>query len=383
MTAPLQPKRNDLAYVMNTGRGVYVPSLPLELWILIFLQNTDPKHLWIVGRQVCTSWRSEIPKVIAKKYLEDRGMTKIDSKCWDNSRTAACFMGHKLGFSHYRGRDRMVFATIGERIEGGDDDHEDHRAECSQRWAYAIEARSKNINDFNSDKMCHECFDKAGGRRCDLPFYYINIKWDAIDTELSGLEVDFERGEISFEWEATLRSFYREAAVLDRRENELAIEAVRWFKNDKRLIASVLLRGLENGRKLWDYRNQVRRDRIKSWHRLESSHFPDLEHKTLRQLVCDWEDRSKAEDRTEKQTWEHQFNLDRRMECELGAKQLLSHEKDGSEDSWLRDSLFDHHGPAWWTLTPEERQEFETRCILQWLGRGRIQSMPATATEQS
>jgi len=378
MSTPLQPERNDPAEVTNTERGgIHVPSLPLEVWALAFLQNTDPKHLWIVGRQVCTSWRSEIPKIIAKKYLEDRNMTKIESNCWKNFRTAACLMGHKLGFSHYRGRDRMVFATIEKRIESEDDDGAgagDHRTECNERWASAIEARSLNINDFNSGKTCHECFDKPGGRRCDLPFYWINIKWDSIDTELSGLEVDFVRGEISFEWEAMLGSFYREAAVLDRRENELAIEAVRWFEGSKHLVASVLLRGLENERALWDHRDKVRRARVKGWHHLEGSR-PDFEHKNLRQLVCDWEDRSRAEDRIEKQTWERQFNLNRQMECELGLKQLMSHERDMSDDSWLRDSLFDRYGPAWWRLTPDEKQEFETRCILQWLGRGRVQNM--------
>jgi hypothetical protein len=49
----------------NLKRSAYVPSLPLEVWILIFFQNTDPSHLYTMGRQVCSAWRIEIPKVIA------------------------------------------------------------------------------------------------------------------------------------------------------------------------------------------------------------------------------------------------------------------------------------------------------------------------------
>ena len=51
--------------------------LPPELWQRVFSQHTDPSQLWTAGRQVCSAWRSEIPKVFAKKYLENPDMVQI------------------------------------------------------------------------------------------------------------------------------------------------------------------------------------------------------------------------------------------------------------------------------------------------------------------
>ena len=216
-----QKQKHDLAFIMNPERSAHVPSLPLELWNLIFFENTDPHHLWVVGRQVCATWRAEIPKVIAKKYLEDRHMMKIDSCCPWNMRSVACLMGRDLVFSHYKGKDRMVFARSVER------DENDHSWECTEHIARMKEARSQNINDFhvNFPTSCLECTDKAGGKRCDLPTYYIQIKMEYLTTELPRLEVDFEKGEISVEWKAMLTAFYREAAVLKRHSDQLATKA--------------------------------------------------------------------------------------------------------------------------------------------------------------
>jgi len=94
-------------------RSVYVPSLPLESWILIFFQNTNPTHLYTVGRKVCSTWRTEIPKVIAKKYLEDPDMVQIRSNCQEAWHTRfTCLLGSELGFSHYQGTSRAVFKPI-------------------------------------------------------------------------------------------------------------------------------------------------------------------------------------------------------------------------------------------------------------------------------
>jgi hypothetical protein len=99
------------------------PSLPLELWHLIFAQNTNPKHLWTVGRQVCSMWRSEIPKIMAKKYLEDPKMTQIHCDCEIAfEKSLSCLMGPKLIFSHYKdNKTRAVFKKCSEHEEDEDD----------------------------------------------------------------------------------------------------------------------------------------------------------------------------------------------------------------------------------------------------------------------
>jgi hypothetical protein len=56
------------------------------------------------------------------------------------------------------------------------------------------------------------------------------------------LEVDFDEVEISFERGRMLELYYREAATLDRRNRQIAAEAMRWLKEDDRSIADTLLR---------------------------------------------------------------------------------------------------------------------------------------------
>ena len=120
--------------VVDQERQNRIPSLPPEVWQLISLQNTNPKHLWTVGRQVCSMWRSEIPKVIAKKYLEDPGMTQIHSDREMASEMASlgltCLMGVKTIFSHYENKTRAVFKRCPEEEE---DDREHLNPEVGRR----------------------------------------------------------------------------------------------------------------------------------------------------------------------------------------------------------------------------------------------------------
>lgn len=104
-------------------------------------------------------------KVIAKKYLEDKNMTEIVSDCLLHLDSGICLMGRELIFSHYKGRERMVFARSKEMLE------KDHDYDCIDHYALMKEARSRNANDFIGEdpNRCLECIDKVGGERCDLP----------------------------------------------------------------------------------------------------------------------------------------------------------------------------------------------------------------------
>jgi hypothetical protein len=390
-------KQHDLAFILNIERSAHVPSLPLELWNLVFWENTDPHHLWIVGRQVCATWRAEIPKVIAKKYLENRRMTNIDSCCPWNVRSVACLMGRKLVFSHYKGKDRIVFGKSVRLDRRERRDEKYHSEGCTEHLARMKEARSQNVNDFHDPNPtpCLECTDKAGGKRCDLPTYYIRIKTEYLDTELCGLEVDFEKGEISVDWKAMLTAFYREAAVLKRHGDQIATKAIQWYREEKRSLASVVQRALEDRTALWNYRKKVRDERVESWHRCnrrtedsggldrrvdykEEWADPDLRIYCDRYRFYHW---SNAEDRDEKQTWEYRERLDGigRILLNSGRYGIWYHsfyEKDGHGESSLRKLLFTRAG--WLSMTPEEKEDLEARCVMQWLGMGRVQSLLAT-----
>lgn len=404
-------KQHDLAFILNSERSAHVPSLPLELWNLVFWENTDPHHLWIVGRQVCATWRAEIPKVIAKKYLENRWMTEIDSCCPWNARSVACLMGRKLVFSHYKGKDRMVFRKS-VKVDRRQRRNEKYHSEgCTEHLARMKEARSQNINDFHDPNRtfhdhdptfhhrnptpCLECTDKAGGKRCDLPTYYIRIKTEYLATELCGLEVDFEKEEISVEWEAMLTAFYSEAAVLKRHGDQIATKAVQWFREEKRSLASVVRRALEDRTALWNYRKKVRDERVESWHRCNRRtedtngfdydvHYREMSADQDLRIYCDryshhnW---SNAEDSDEKQTWEYRETLDDigRVLINRGRPEKWYdpfYEKDQDGEASLRKLLFASAG--WLSMTPEEKEDLEVRCVMQWLGMGRVQSMPAS-----
>jgi hypothetical protein len=158
-------------------RSAYVPSLPLEVWILIFFQNTDPSHLYTIGRQVCSAWRTEIPKVIAKKYLEDPTMVQIHSHC-ETSRLKrfACLLGPELGFSHYQGsaNDRAVFKPIYKALEAPDH----HEPECNTMYGRARRRGSQSVDDLRLP-IAHDHGNRiqhVGGKHVDLPPCQIRIK---------------------------------------------------------------------------------------------------------------------------------------------------------------------------------------------------------------
>jgi hypothetical protein len=259
----------EAAALEDTERGIHVPSLPLELWLLIFSQHTDPKHLWITGRQVCSAWRSEIPKVIAQKYLENPQMTQIHASCVSaKAKHLACLMGPLLVFSHYESKTRAVFEPFprewGRTVNCSQ--------ECRDQFTSATNEGSRSFGFFQLGRPTgplsgETCLEEAGGRRCDIPPYQIWIKWDKTDTELPGLAVDFEKREISFEWQRMIELFYREVVVLDERDRKVAKEATEWLKQEKPDFPAVLHRALEDLNARQDHHREVRRNRIEKQYR--------------------------------------------------------------------------------------------------------------------
>jgi hypothetical protein len=89
-----------------------IAYLPPELWQQIFYQHTDPYQLWTVGRRVCSTWRSEIPKIFAKKFLEDPDMVEINFDLGAvKLDKGVCWTGADMVFDRYEGeaKQRCVF----------------------------------------------------------------------------------------------------------------------------------------------------------------------------------------------------------------------------------------------------------------------------------
>lgn len=302
------------AALADQQRETHAPSLPLEVWHLIFLQTTNPKQLWTTGRQVCSTWRSEIPKAITKKYLEDLQMTQIHS---DSETTEVedltCLMGSKLIFSHYDPGDkaRAVFKQYPEEWRSG------HEHFCKGTREKAGEKKSRSLDDFHisaglSDEgKCSFCFGSSESRRCDVPPYSIRVKCEANDTELPDLEVDFARREISFEWQGMLEEYFREAAILDRRYHDITTESLQWLDREKPSISKIMLRAWKDDDARMECRKEVRQNRIKRRddeirHASHSGTFDtEIESKILEgfQELEAPKDADPTENEEEKQTW--------------------------------------------------------------------------------
>lgn len=171
--------------------------LPAELWQRVFVQHTDPIQLWTAGRQVCSTWRSEIPKIFAKKYLENPDMVQIwfDLGC-ERIGGSNCFMAAEMVFNRYEGEanTRCVFAehssTAGSTRRTSD--------KSSQRYE-----RVKTLlwRDGLSMYLGGDAGAREDGGRFDFPPYQVRIKTRARDSELPKLAFKFNKREISFEWD--------------------------------------------------------------------------------------------------------------------------------------------------------------------------------------
>jgi hypothetical protein len=193
-------------------------------------------------------------------------MTQVHASCsLAKDKNLACLLAPRLTFSRWDGETRAVFKpypwiTV------------HHRQDCRGQFISAKHGGSRSISSFQFGHPARPligetCLEDAGGQRCDIPPYQIQIKWDKTDTELPALELDFEKSETSFEWLRTLDLFYREIAILDKHDGEIAKKSTQWLIREKPGFSDVLQRALKDRRARWDHQKKVRRNRIKRQYR--------------------------------------------------------------------------------------------------------------------
>jgi hypothetical protein len=258
--------------------------LPPEIWQRVFLQHTDPDSLWTVGRRVCSAWRSEIVKVFAKKYLEDPDMVQVYFNC---GRTIIegvnCMMGVEMVFDRYAGQanSRRVFAqspTTGRRTS------RNSKAFNEQCDRTKFGAWQRHIEMYlGADPGARD-----DGGRFDLPPNQVRMKSKANDSELPGLEYNLRKREISFEWEGMFANFYREVAMLAKREHSIITESTQWLNGGDTSIAGALALSKRNKETRRSCAKEIRRDRIEKlylenhdWEFKESLLEEEEENKTL------------------------------------------------------------------------------------------------------
>jgi hypothetical protein len=232
------------------------PYLPPEIWQRIFYHHTQPPSLWHIGRQVCSLWRTEIPKVFVRKYLESSNMVQIWIDCgMPMIQGAPRLMGLSMIFNRYEGQDkrRCVF-TEDPRTTGADNfatmgvNAGHSRAFYQQYERLKFNTWKDKIDKYlGADPDAKDEGGQSDLPRFDLPPHQIRIKFQANDTELPNLKYDFARREISFEWEAMFDSFYAEQALLKKRKQHIKPGPSNY--TERKNIAK-----------------RIRRDRIKRWY---------------------------------------------------------------------------------------------------------------------
>jgi hypothetical protein len=287
--------QQEMASIVEKQDAV-CPYLPPELWQRILSQHTDPKQLWTIGRQVNSTWRSEIPQLLAKKYLENPATVSLH---FDLGRLGGDNHIHNMAldmvFDRYEGeaKERCVFTenplTTGARIpirhlsEAGWQAYERKKsAKLRRKIDLYLGSSSANNGDPAAAAAASAAKKGARGRaRFDLPPYQIHIKEMANDTELPNLALDLSKPlrEISFEWRNMFAAFFSEAALQEKQERAIMAPLIKVLNEQDQQthsLASLMALVKRSNKARHASRKLIRRARIKKWFAEKYAYeFPD------------------------------------------------------------------------------------------------------------
>ena len=232
-------------------------------------------------------WRSEIPKVFAKKYLENSDMVQIYFDLGEAGIGGSlCFLEAELIFDRYEGKanERCVFtehSSTGNTANGENDRFsQQYQHKKNSVWRNGLSTYLGGSRGARED---------AGGR-FDLPPYQIRIKSRARDSDLPNLAFDFNKREISFEWEGMFLQFFRECTMLERAELKIMMDSMRWHEEaGDRTTAGALAHAKQRDEALRDAVRKVRRHRI-------ARYYIDNQNSCHTETLFDEEEEDKALD---------------------------------------------------------------------------------------
>lgn len=282
-------------------------SLPPELWISVLEQHNQPDHLWTTCRRVCSSWRADIPKIFAKKYLQDPRMTCVSTDCGKHEENSINVIDMRFDRFQDDKKTRCVFVEREDskarhvKPDWPEDKRRRYEKHKYNNWVDCVRWYENKANE-DEDTNVEE-------RRYDAPFYQIRVKTMANDTELTGLKIDLEAREVSFEWFGMFDNFFREQDEIDRRmqtwteeekpESHAAMNT--WVQRANAvdadedeaganqtaswMVLADIMRKVSVKTKA--VRKEVRRERIKKWYK---SH-QNLEYNFEDFLNCRYEER--------------------------------------------------------------------------------------------
>jgi hypothetical protein len=235
-------------------------------------------------------WRHEIPKVFAKKYLEDPDMVSIH---FELGRVGGdghvCNMVMDTAFDRYEGgeggtKNRCVFAedplTTGKRdrwlTEPGWRAFERKKNSALRKKVKRyLGSGTASVGPARVTRAAVAKEAARGRARFDLPPYQIRIKSMANDTELPGLKVNLQaaRREISFEWQSMFDAFYSEAAMRLKKKHEAMAPLIRALQSDQdHSLVSIMKLVTRSRNTHRSSVKRIRRDRIKKQYLHKENH---------------------------------------------------------------------------------------------------------------
>ncbi|KAF2816159.1 uncharacterized protein BDZ99DRAFT_566020 [Mytilinidion resinicola] len=209
---------------MTTIRKIRNPHVPEEIWLHILSCSRDPNFLWSVCRRVSRSFRSHVDTIFRDKYIKETYIVfndSIQARCVRYFRVETTFDR----FSEDKTRVFFKDTTEEESDEEEDEDEDDvfrrHRIRIEnkhvpQKWKEAMRWYTGPPLGSNNPK-------ELG--RVDQPPYMIRVRRDLNDTEIPGLEIDYEKREVSFDWRAMYSMFFREEEYVENKIKKMAQQA--------------------------------------------------------------------------------------------------------------------------------------------------------------
>jgi len=187
-----------------------------ELWLQVLRQHTDPLHLWLSCRQVSGTWRNEVNKIFATRYLQDPRMTEL---AFDLGKWTKPFTMHFDRFDPVH-PTRCIFADNPSPFDLTNREQEAPKqpsVELDLQQADFIE--QMRIGQWKSLLASYDTGHlnvRRGAGRFDEPSHTIRVKRLVNDTELPGITVDYDKREVSFRWLELFECLYREQRALER-----------------------------------------------------------------------------------------------------------------------------------------------------------------------
>jgi len=167
------------------------PSLPPEIWCIIFRYHRDLPHLWLTCRRVSSTLRACVEFAFADYFLHDVNIAFQLEK-------------YNLGGKSKRPEVPVTFERLGKQKEKDIAWFRDTRPEST-----VCEGSGKRAQE-QFRKTMQRWRENVGLWRPEMPNYTITIRGIVNDTALPGLEIDVEAREIRLEWRKMLHLFYRE-----------------------------------------------------------------------------------------------------------------------------------------------------------------------------